>query len=96
MRAADQELGLEGWSDERLLGLAASEERILVTFDLADFARISQDWAGEGRSHSGLILVTGLDHSEFGAILRAIGRALASRPNQPAWRDYTVFVGRGR
>ncbi len=96
VRAVDQERGLEGWSDERLLTLAESEGRIVVTFDVADFARISQNWAGEGRSHSGLILVTSLDHSEFGAVLRVIGRALASRSDQAAWRNHTVFVGRGR
>lgn len=86
---------LEGVSDEHILALATSERRILVTFNVADFARIAQSWAGEGRSHSGLILVTGLDHSEFGPILEAIGRALASRPDASAWRDYTTFVTRG-
>lgn len=94
--AADQERDLEGWSDEELLALAAAEGRILVTFDVGDFARIAQRWAAEGRSHAGVILIVRLGHSEFGTTLDAIRRGLGARPSHEAWRDQVAFVGRDR
>jgi len=38
-----------GWEDERLLALATEEGRIVVTFNIADFARIATDWAAASR-----------------------------------------------
>jgi len=95
VRAADEERELDAWPDERLLGLAAEESRILVTFDVKDFPSIVRRWAEAGRTHSGCAIVVGIDHSEFGTILRAVERELAGRPEQDAWRDYTCFVARG-
>ncbi len=94
--AVDQERDLEGWSDQELLALATAEGRILVTFDVGDFTRIAQSWAGERRSHAGVVLLVRLGHSEFGAILDAIRRGLDLRPSHEAWRDQVVFVGRDR
>ncbi len=91
VRAADEERELDGWEDERLLALATEEGRIMVTFNVADFARITTEWAAEGRSHAGCLLIVGIDHAEFGLILRVIEHALASRPNQRSWLGYTVW-----
>ena len=63
----------------------------MVTFNVADFARIATEWAAEGRSHAGCLLIVGIDHAEFGLILRVIEHALASRPNQRSWLGYTVW-----
>lgn len=95
VRAADEERALDGWTDERLLGLAAEEGRILVTFDVKDFPVIVRRWAEGGRSHAGCAIVVGIDHGEFGAVLRVVARELAARPDQASWRDYTCFVARG-
>lgn len=46
VRAADEERGLDGWTDEQLLELAASEGRVMVTFDVADFPDIGQKPTG--------------------------------------------------
>jgi hypothetical protein len=43
VRAADEERELDGWQDERLLALASEEGRIMVTFNVADFARITAE-----------------------------------------------------
>ena len=94
VRAADEERALDGWEDERLLGLAASEERIMVTFNARDFARIATQWAGEGRHHAGCAILVGIDHAEFGVILARLAKELTARPDPRMWRDYTAFIGR--
>ena len=92
VRAADEEYDVRTYPDEALLALAASEQRILVTFDVADFVEISRKWAEEARSHAGVAIVVGLRHNEFGAVIRAIEATLAEHQDQLAWRDVTRFV----
>ncbi|MGH3428956.1 MAG: DUF5615 family PIN-like protein [Mycobacteriales bacterium] len=95
VRAADEERALDGWPDEELLTLASSEERIVVTFDVKDFADIARRWAEAGRAHAGLAIVVGVDHGEFGTILRALAGLFEQRPDPSEWRNYTCFVSRG-
>jgi Domain of unknown function (DUF5615) len=94
VRALDQEQALEGLDDDEVLALAATEQRILVTHNVADFPRILREWAGAQRVHAGVILVYGIDHSEFALIVRGIDRWLEMRPEQPAWRDFPAVVDR--
>jgi hypothetical protein len=94
VRAADEERALDGWSDADLLALASEQERIMVTFNVRDFPRITQEWAEAGRHHSGCVILVGIDHSEFGTTLRVLEAAFASRPRQEDWRDYTAFISR--
>ncbi|HXA53738.1 MAG TPA: DUF5615 family PIN-like protein [Solirubrobacteraceae bacterium] len=96
VRAADEERSLDGLTDEQLLVIAAKEERILVTFDVKDFPVITHRWAEAGRAHAGCAIVVGLDHSEFGAILRTLAAQLAARPQQADWTALTLFVARTR
>jgi len=91
VRAADEERELDGWEDERLLELAADDQRILVTFNVKDFARILADWGGAGRHHAGCLMIVGIDHGEFGLILRVIDAALQARPDPSAWRNYAAW-----
>ncbi len=94
VRAAGEERALDGWPDERLLELAADEQRIMVTFNARDFARIAQAWAGAQRSHAGCAIFVGVDHSEFGVILARLAQELSARPDAGTWRDFTAFIGR--
>ena len=94
VRAADEERDLDGTTDEELLALATTEERIFVTFDVADFPALVPRWAEQGRSHTGCAIVVGIDHREFGIIIRVVLETLAKRPDQASWRDYTCFVAR--
>jgi hypothetical protein len=94
VHAADEERALDGMTDDDLLALATSEERILITFNVADFPRIVRRWAEETRTHTGCAIIVGIDHSEFGTIIRVIQRALDARPDQQEWVDYTCFVSR--
>jgi len=94
VRAADEERELDGLIDEELLSIAATEERIFVTFDVKDFPVIARRWAEGRRTHAGCAIVVGIDHGEFGAILATIALALAARPRQADWRDLTLFLAR--
>jgi hypothetical protein len=94
VRALDQERELEGLDDEDVLELASEDGRILVTHNVADFPEVLRDWAGGGRSHAGVILVYGIDHSEFGLDVRGIERWLKLRRRQEDWFDFSAVVSR--
>jgi hypothetical protein len=94
VRAADEERTLDGWSDRVLLSLAAREARIMVTFNVRDFPLIVREWATADAHHAGCAILVGIDHGEFGVIIRALESTLAARPDQADWKDYTCFVGR--
>jgi hypothetical protein len=94
VRALDREPALEGLDDDEVLALAATERRILVTHNVADFPRILREWAAAQRAHAGVILVYGIDHSEFALIARGIERWLQLRPDQADWSDFPAIIDR--
>ena len=94
VRALDQGPEQEGLDDEDVLALATEDGRILVTHNIADFPEILREWAAGGRSHSGMILVYGIGHSEFGLVLRGIERWVELRPQQEDWLDFPAILGR--
>lgn len=81
-------------SDEDLLALATVEDRVLVTFNVADFPTLARRWAEADRAHAGCAIVVGIDHSELGTIIRVIERAMHARPDHGDWRNDTCFVAR--
>ena len=93
--AADEQRTLDGWPDEDLLALADHDERLFVTFDVKDFPGIVRRWSEAQRAHGGCLIVVGIDHSEYGTIIRVLDGAFAARPEPAEWRDYTAFVARG-
>jgi len=91
VRAASEEPLLDAWEDAALLDLATVERRIMITFNVRDFPRIAVEWAAAGKHHAGCLIVVGIDHGQFGLVLRVIEAALTSRPDQAAWQDYTAW-----
>jgi Domain of unknown function (DUF5615) len=79
-RAADDERQLDGLDDEQLLELAVEEGRVMVTFDVKDFTVLPRRRAEAGRSHAGLGIVVGIDHSEFGTIVDALTHEVKGAP----------------
>lgn len=96
VRAADEERQLDGWEDERLLALAGAEDRIMVTFNVKDFARTVTEWSAGRATHAGCLLIVGIDHGELGLILRVVEAALRDRPEQQAWTDCAAWGTRAR
>lgn len=94
VRSLDEERQLEGLPDEEALALAAAEQRILVTHNVADFPAILREWAEASRSHAGVILVYGIDHHEFDLVARGLQRLLVLRPSQEAWIDCAAIPSR--
>jgi hypothetical protein len=94
VRAVAEERELDGLADEQLLELAASETRVMVTFDVKDFTVIARRWAQDGLRHAGLGIVVGMDHGDFGAVLEVLSRELLDRPRQTDWVDLTLFIAR--
>lgn len=92
----NEERALDGIGDEQLLGLAAGEGRVLVTFDVRDFHRLATEWAVAGRSHAGCAILVGIDHSEFNLIIRRLEELFLDRSDPRSWRDLVCFVTRSR
>src|ERR687896_2242346 len=94
VRALDEERQLEGLADDEVLALAAADERVFVTHNVADFPAILRAWAEASRSHAGVILVYGIDHSEFDLVARGLECLFERRPSEEAWLDYTAVLTR--
>ncbi|MGH8934079.1 MAG: DUF5615 family PIN-like protein [Egibacteraceae bacterium] len=93
--ALTEERALEGLDDPLVLELAATSGRVLITHDVKDFAPLLRQWAEAGRTHAGCILVHGLDHRDFGRILRGLERHFDARPDPQDWMDLAIFLSPG-
>ncbi len=68
------EAGRCGSSDEDQLGFAASQRRVLFTFNRGDFARLHAESLTAGRHHRGIIVSL---QAEIGPVIRALARLLS-------------------
>jgi predicted nuclease of predicted toxin-antitoxin system len=93
--AADESDALQKANDEALLEMAAREERIFVTCDIADFPDLTREWASMGRHHSGCIVLAGVGHRQFGVILRLLRAQVERSPEQLWYHDLLVIMGPG-
>src|SRR5215218_5455902 len=92
VRSLDSDPDLEGLSDPEVLQLAATEGRVLVTANVRDFEPLLREWAGEGRSHAGVILVPSSVRNEaFGAVISGVEETLADT-DQEEWIDRVVWL----
>lgn len=64
--------------DEDLLVIAAEQNRVLVTANIADFAAIATDWRSAGRMHAGLVYLTYRTFPQDRALLGALVEALTA------------------
>src|SRR5918997_1441108 len=95
VRALDSEVELEGLSDPEVLELAAAEGRVLVTAKVRDFEPLLREWAGEGRSHAGVILVPSSVRNEaFGVLIAGLEETIAGTA-QEDWLDRIEWLRRG-
>jgi hypothetical protein len=92
--ALDEHRDLDGLDDLDVLALAAQERRILVTHNVKDFPDILRDWAEEGRTHTGCVILVGIRLDQFGLLVRCIEAAFERVPNQQDWLNRVMQVGR--
>lgn len=94
VRALDSEPDLEGLSDPEVLELAAAEGRILVTANIRDFEPLLREWAGESRSHAGVILVpVNVRNEAFGVLIAGVEETLGDA-RQEDWLDRVAWLRR--
>jgi predicted nuclease of predicted toxin-antitoxin system len=83
VRALDSQIELEGLSDPEVLDLAATEGRVLVTANIRDFEPLLREWAGESRTHPGVILIPSSVRNEaFGVLISGVEKTLAGTTQQ--------------
>jgi hypothetical protein len=70
------EAGRMGRDDVDQLTWAAQEGRVLVTFNVGDFARIHHMWLRNGRNHAGLVVSRQRSIGDLVRRLVRLGRAL--------------------
>jgi hypothetical protein len=81
------ELGLAGSSDPDVFAVAAAQERVLLTENVADYARISAEHLTTGHHHAGVLIALSSRfsrrHAGIPTLVRAIigvaGEQLADR-----------------
>lgn len=94
VRALDAEKDLEGLKDEDVLELAISEERVLITANVADFLPLITALDESVRSYPGCILVpNSFRNEDFGPLISAIDRELQEVPPDE-WTDRVGWARR--
>lgn len=91
--ALDRDEALSRLPDGEVLALATRDQRIVVTQNVSDFARLAREWAEAQRSHAGMILIPE-PRAAPGTIARRLEQTFAVRPGQDEWIDRVEFLGR--
>jgi hypothetical protein len=83
-----------GWhrlDDEELLDRCAAETRALLTNNVSDFATLSQQWAGDGRHHAGLVFTADASlprtRATIGAYVQRLEALLIDNRGESAFLD---------
>ncbi len=79
--AAAGDASLEMLEDMELLREATRQQRVLVTFNIADFSEVAGTFAHAQQEHAGIILIHSRSYrrTDIGAIARALDQLLRSR-----------------
>lgn len=67
---------LRALPDAVLLELAQEDDRVMVTRNIGDFARLDQQWHSSGRAHAGLVFVTEQSFPQNRNLVGALVQAL--------------------
>lgn len=86
------EAGNSGRADADQLRHAASVKRVIITSNIADFARLHAQWVAAGQEHNGIILIRQQKWGP-GELARRIIRLLADPPGKDM-RSRIEFLGK--
>ena len=75
--AVVEDFSLVSTPDEDLLAYATEQRRVLVTTNVSDCDAIAIDWRADGRTHAGLVYVTGRRFPQSRSFITCIVDALA-------------------
>lgn len=88
------ELGLAGRSDLDVFAAAAADGYVLLSENVADFARIAADHLGAGHHHPGVLIALSSRFSRRPAGRGPLASAVLAITDQPL-EDRVVFLERG-
>ena len=71
-----EEAGKDTASDEEQLAFATAENRVILTFNIRDFAPLHEAWQAAGRSHAGIVVSRQLGSRQYGLLLARMLRLL--------------------
>ena len=71
-----EEAGLDTATDEEQLTFATKEGRVILTYNIRDFAPLHSQWLAAGRPHAGIIVSCQLGGREYGVLLHRMLRLL--------------------
>ncbi len=86
--ASTPETGRIGETDESQLQWASGESRVIVTFNVAHFAKLHAEWMKQGRHHAGIIVSS---QRSIGDLSRRLLH-LASTLDADAMKDRLEFL----
>ena len=82
---------LKQLDDPILFSFAQSEQRIMITHNVADFPDILSEWAAAGHSHHGCIL-SHLPTAAFGEMKKRFELWFGQFPSPDDWLDRAVHL----
>jgi predicted nuclease of predicted toxin-antitoxin system len=71
-----QDAGKDTAPDEEQLAFATAQGRVILTFNIRDFAPLHEAWQAAGRSHAGIIVSQQLGGRQYGLLLDRMLRLL--------------------
>jgi hypothetical protein len=88
------DLRTRGASDAVQFDWAAAKGRAVVTYNIADFCPLADQYLARGKDHYGLVLVSEstIPQRDLGALIRGLGAALKAHPADDALLNQTVFL----
>jgi Domain of unknown function (DUF5615) len=94
IRSLDADKNLEGLRDQGVLELAISEDRVLITANVADFLPLLTTLIESGRSHPGCLLIpNSFRNEDFGPLISEIYPELQEVPPDE-WIDRIAWAQR--
>ena len=66
------DLGRTGLTDEEQLIFAASQNRAILTYNIADFVQLARAWQMADKHHSGILLSEQFSRRQLGELLRRL------------------------
>lgn len=79
---------LRGEPDEVVMSVAATEGRIVVSFNVDHYRRLHEDYQNAGHSHPGIIVCTQQEgYERFGNVVTWMGNLLATVPESALRND---------
>ncbi len=76
VEAVAERIDLVGATDDEVLRVAASADRVVITMNISDFALLDRDWRSLSRTHSGITFVATVSFPQGRSLVGALVESL--------------------